>query len=60
MNNIEIKTAIVETDFSDHFSNIFAAKKIKIDAKVSEQYIFKGNISDECYVLLCNNVCQTL
>ena len=46
MDNIEIKTAIVKTDISDHFPIIFATKN-KIDAEITEQYIFKRNISDQ-------------
>ena len=46
MGNIEIKTAIVKTDISDHFLIIFATKN-KIDAETTEQYIFKSNISDQ-------------
>ena len=46
MDNIEIKTAIVKTDISDHFAIIFATKNI-IDVKIIEQYIFKRNISDQ-------------
>ena len=45
MGNIEIKAAIVKTDISDHFPIIFATKN-KIDAEITEQYIFKRNISD--------------
>ena len=45
MDNIEIKTAIVKTDITDHFPIIFATKN-KIDPEISEQYIFKRNISD--------------
>ena len=45
MDNKEVKTAILKTDISDHFSIIFAAK-IKIDAEITEQYIFKRYISD--------------
>ena len=44
MDNIEIKTAIVKTDISDHFPIIFARKN-KIDAEITEQYIFKRNVS---------------
>ena len=43
MGNIEIKTAIVKTDISDHFPTIFATKN-KTDAEITEQYIFKRNI----------------
>ena len=46
MGNIEIKTAIVKTDISDHFSIIFATKN-KIGAEITESYIFKRNISDQ-------------
>ena len=46
MDNIEIKTAIVKTDISDHFPIIFPTKT-KIDTEITEQYIFKGNISDQ-------------
>ena len=46
MDNIEIKTAIVKTDISDHIPIIFATKN-KIDAETTEQYIFKRNISDQ-------------
>ena len=46
MDNIEIKTAIVKTDISDHFPAIFATKN-KIGAEITEQYIFKRNISDQ-------------
>ena len=46
MDNIEIKTAIVKTDISDHFAIISATKNI-IDVKIIEQYIFKRNISDQ-------------
>ena len=45
MDNIEINTANVKTDISDHFSTIFATKN-KIDVEIPEQYIFKRNISD--------------
>ena len=45
MDNIEIKTAIVKTDISDHFPIIFATKN-KIDAEITEQYIFKRKIPD--------------
>ena len=38
MDNIEIKTAIVKTDISDHFPIIFATKKKK-DAKITQKYI---------------------
>ena len=44
MDNTEIKIAIVKTDISDYFPIIFATKT-KIDANISEQYIFKRNIS---------------
>ena len=46
MGNIEIKTAIVKIDISDHFPMIFATKN-KIDAEITEQYIFKRNISHQ-------------
>ena len=46
MGNIEIKAAIVKADISDHFPIIFATKN-KIDAEITEQYIFKRNISDQ-------------
>ena len=46
MGNIEIKTAIVKTDISDHFPIIFVTKN-KIDAEIPEKYIFKRNISDQ-------------
>ena len=46
MENIEIKTAIVKLDISDHFPIIFATKN-KIDAEITEQYIFIPNISDQ-------------
>ena len=46
IDNIEIKTAIVKTDISDHFPIIFATKN-KIDAEITEQYIFKRNILDQ-------------
>ena len=46
MDNIEIKTAIVKTDTSDHFPIIFATKN-KIDSEITEQCIFKRNISDQ-------------
>ena len=46
MGNIEIKAAIVKTDILDHFPIIFAAKN-KIDAEITEQYIFKRNTSDQ-------------
>ena len=46
MDNIEIKTAIVKTDISDHFFIIFATKR-KIDTEITEQYIFKHNISGQ-------------
>ena len=44
--NIEIKTAIVKTDISDHFLIIVATKN-KIDTGILGQYIFKRNISDQ-------------
>ena len=40
MNNIEIKTAIVKTDISDHFLIIFVTKR-KIDAKFSSNTFLK-------------------
>ena len=40
MDNIQVKTAIVKTDMSDHFSIIFATKN-NIDAEITGQYIFK-------------------
>ena len=43
---MEIKAAIVKADISDHFPIIFATKN-KIDAEITEQYIFKRNISDQ-------------
>ena len=46
MGNIEIKTAIVKTDISDHFPIIFATKN-EIDAEIIQQCIFKRNISDQ-------------
>ena len=46
MGNIEIKAAIVKTDILDHFPIIFATKN-KIDAEITEQYIFKRNTSDQ-------------
>ena len=46
MGNIEIKTAIVKTGICNHFPIIFATKN-KIDAEITEQYIFKHNISDQ-------------
>ena len=46
MDNTENKTAIVKTDILDHFPIIFATKN-KIDAEITEQYIFKRNISDQ-------------
>ena len=46
MGKIEIMTAVVITDISDHFRIILATKN-KIDAEITEQYIFKGNISDQ-------------
>ena len=39
MDNIEIKTAIVKIDISDHSSITFATKN-KIDAEITEQYVF--------------------
>ena len=36
----------MKTDISDHFPIIFATKN-KIDAEITEQYIFKRNISDQ-------------
>ena len=46
IDNIEINTVIVKTDISDNFPIIFATKD-KRDAEVTEQYIFKRNISDQ-------------
>ena len=46
MDNIEIKTDILKTDISEHFPIIFATKN-KIDTKITEQYIFKFNISGQ-------------
>ena len=46
IDNIEIKTAIVKTDISDHFPIIFATKS-KTGAEIPEQYIFKPNVSDQ-------------
>ena len=46
MGNIEIKTAIVKTDILDHSPIIFGTKN-KIDNEITEQYIFKRNISDQ-------------
>ena len=46
MDSITIKTAIVKTDISDHFPIIFPTKT-KIDTEITEQYIFKRNISDQ-------------
>ena len=46
MGNIEITDAIVKTDISDHFPIIFATKN-KINAEITEQYIFKRNVSDQ-------------
>ena len=46
MGSIEIKAAIVKTDILDHFPIIFATKN-KIDAEITEQYIFKRNTSDQ-------------
>ena len=46
MDNIEIKTAIVMTNISDHVSIIFATKN-KVDAEIPEKYIFKRNILDQ-------------
>ena len=46
MDNIEIKSAILKTDISDHFPIIFATKN-KTDAEIQEQYISKRNTSDE-------------
>ena len=39
MDNIEIKTAIVKIDISDHSSITFVTKN-KIDAEITEQYVF--------------------
>ena len=46
MGNMEIKTAFVKTDIPDHFPMTFATKN-KIDAEITEQYVFKCNISDQ-------------
>ena len=46
MDNIELKTAVVMTDISDHVPIIFATKN-KVDAETPEKYIFKRNISDQ-------------
>ena len=46
MDNIELKTAVVMTDISDHVPVIFATKN-KVDAETPEKYIFKRNISDQ-------------
>ena len=46
MDNIDIKTAIVKTDISDHSPITFATKN-KIDIEITEQYIFKRNISNQ-------------
>ena len=46
MDNIEIKTGIVKTDVSHPFLINFSTKN-KIDAEISEQYIFKRSISDQ-------------
>ena len=54
MGNIEIKAAIVKTDISDHFPIIFATKN-KIDAEITEQYIFKRNTSDQSIGKLSKN-----
>ena len=40
MNNIEIKTAIVKTDISDHFLIIFVTKR-KIDAEFQSNAFLK-------------------
>ena len=46
MGNIEIKAAIVKTDILDHFPIIFSGKN-KIDAEITDQYIFKRNTLDQ-------------
>ena len=46
MGNIEIETGIAKTSTSDHFSIIFATE-IKIDAEITENNIFKRNISNQ-------------
>ena len=46
MDNIELKTAVVMTDISDHVPVIFATKN-KVDAETPEKHIFKRNISDQ-------------
>ena len=46
MGNIEIKTDILKRDFLCHFSIIFATKN-KVEVEITEQYIFKRNISDQ-------------
>ena len=46
MGNIEIETAIAKTSTSDHFCIIFATE-IKTDAEITENNIFKRNISNQ-------------
>ena len=44
--NTEIKSAIIKTDISDHFSILFVAKVVDFNIK-TEQYILKRNICDQ-------------